>query len=122
MIASDEQAFKAMAEKFPEKFRFFSRKGSSVFGIHMRERGPNAYIVSDGGGLYSSDLTSDDYQALAGELGYVIEPEWINEGWITIVWHRVAYRHSDDPGPFPTMLSAMQHGFWKVVELATEEK
>jgi len=106
MITSDEQALKAIAEKWPEKV------------IHAKDG-----FYWDVTWFDYGHITSDDYQALARELGYVIEPRFSDD---SKCWYACGIRLEDldlrgFTTQFPTMLSAMQHGFWKVVELATEK-
>jgi len=107
MITSDEQAFQQL---------HFDRGWFKDVG----------YPIGDAR-QYPKNSTSDDYQQWAGELGYVIEPTHLRKSkWNCEIstdgdvsyWQ---WQSGDDYDAFPTMLSAMQHGFWKVVELATEK-
>jgi len=111
---TDRQTFEAMAKKWPEKYSAEYKPWGTELTIGDTEK---IYGGLDG------RITSDDYQFLAGEMGYVIEPRFDIYGRVFTghIWNlakeqRIAYTIS-----YYTMLQAMQAGFHKVVELATKE-
>ena len=116
---TDRQAFEAMAEKWPELLHGFSME------IRCETGRPEEFVAQNIHG--NRELTSDDYQFLAGKLGYVIQPFPVYRDGEFFAWSFATSLspslddYAENENQYSTMLQAMQAGFHRVVELATKE-